>query len=57
MGADSIETLREIGELLAYLRQPIRPKARDHRQAPLLKVLNMGLRLLVDRHAKTLFAG
>ena len=26
MGADSIEALREIGELLAYLRQPDPPK-------------------------------
>ena len=45
MGADSIEALREIGELLAYLRQPDQPKGmRDLiDKAPLLKkVLNMG---------------
>lgn len=45
MGADSIEALREIGELLAYLRQPDPPKGmRDLiDKAPLLKkVLNMG---------------
>ena len=44
MGADSIEALREIGELLAYLRQPDPPKGmRDLiDKAPLLKkVLNM----------------
>ena len=45
MGADSIEALRDIGELLAYLRQPDPPKGmRDLiDKAPLLKkVLNMG---------------
>ena len=45
MGANSIEALREIGELLAYLRQPDPPKGmRDLiDKAPLLKkVLNMG---------------
>jgi 4-hydroxy-3-polyprenylbenzoate decarboxylase len=45
MGAESIEALREIGELLAYLRQPDPPKGmRDLiDKAPLLKqVLNMG---------------
>jgi len=45
MGADSIEALREIGELLAYLRQPDPPKGmRDLiDKAPLLKkVFNMG---------------
>ena len=45
MGADSIEALREIGELLAYLRQPDPPKGmRDLiDKAPLLKkALNMG---------------
>ena len=45
MGADSIEALREIGEFLAYLRQPDPPKGmRDLiDKAPLLKkVLNMG---------------
>ena len=45
MGADSTEALREIGELLAYLRQPDPPKGmRDLiDKAPLLKqVLNMG---------------
>ncbi len=45
MGAESTEALREIGELLAYLRQPDPPKGmRDLiDKAPLLKqVLNMG---------------
>jgi 4-hydroxy-3-polyprenylbenzoate decarboxylase len=45
MGAVSFEALREIGELLAYLRQPDPPKGmRDLiDKAPLLKkVLNMG---------------
>ena len=45
MGADSTEALRDIGELLAYLRQPDPPKGmRDLiDKAPLLKkVLNMG---------------
>jgi len=45
MGADSVEALREIGELLAYLRQPDPPKGlRDAwEKAPLLrKVLDMG---------------
>ena len=49
MGADSIEALREIGELLAYLRQPDPPKGmRDLiDKAPLLKkVLNMGPKLI-----------
>lgn len=44
MGAQNIEALREIGEVLAYLRQPDAPKgARDlWEKAPLLKqVLNM----------------
>ena len=45
MGADSIEALREIGELLAYLRQPDPPKGmRDliDKATLLKKVLNMG---------------
>lgn len=45
MGADSVAALRDIGELLAYLRQPDPPKGmRDLiDKAPLLKqVLNMG---------------
>ena len=49
MGADSIEALREIGELLAYLRQPDPPKGmRDLiDKAPLLKkVLNMGPKII-----------
>ncbi len=49
MGADSTEALREIGELLAYLRQPDPPKGmRDLiDKAPLLKkVLNMGPKLI-----------
>jgi 4-hydroxy-3-polyprenylbenzoate decarboxylase len=49
MGADSVEALREMGELLAYLRQPDPPKGmRDLiDKAPLLKkVLNMGPRMI-----------
>ncbi|GAB3273752.1 4-hydroxy-3-polyprenylbenzoate decarboxylase [Parahaliea aestuarii] len=49
MGAESIEALREIGEVLAYLRQPDPPKGmRDAwDKAPLLKqVLNMGPKLV-----------
>lgn len=49
MGADSIEALREIGEILAYLRQPDPPKGmRDAwDKAPILKqVLNMGPKLV-----------
>lgn len=45
MGADSLEALREIGEVLAYLRQPDPPKGmRDMwEKAPVLKqVLQMG---------------
>ncbi|MEZ5569619.1 MAG: 4-hydroxy-3-polyprenylbenzoate decarboxylase [Halioglobus sp.] len=45
MGADSIAGLREIGEILAYLRQPDPPKGMRELwdKAPLLKqVLNMG---------------
>ena len=45
MGADSVEALRDIGELLAYLRQPDPPKGmRDALdKAPILKqVMNMG---------------
>ncbi|EED36744.1 3-octaprenyl-4-hydroxybenzoate carboxy-lyase [Luminiphilus syltensis NOR5-1B] len=49
MGADSVAALREIGELLAYLRQPDPPKGmRDLiDKAPLLKkVLNMGPKVI-----------
>ncbi|MFV0279034.1 MAG: 4-hydroxy-3-polyprenylbenzoate decarboxylase [Parahaliea sp.] len=49
MGADSIEALREIGELLAYLRQPDPPRGmRDAwDKAPVLRqVLNMAPRLV-----------
>ena len=45
MGADDVSALREIGELLAYLRQPDPPKGmRDAiDKAPILKqVMNMG---------------
>lgn len=45
MGAENIEGLREIGEILAYLRQPDPPKGMRElwEKAPLLKqVLNMG---------------
>ncbi|WP_116367667.1 4-hydroxy-3-polyprenylbenzoate decarboxylase [Parahaliea mediterranea] len=49
MGAESVDALREIGEILAYLRQPDPPKGmRDAwDKAPLLKqVLNMGPKLV-----------
>lgn len=49
MGADSVEALREIGELLAYLRQPDPPKGMKDLidKAPLLKqVLNMGPKVI-----------
>ena len=49
MGAESVTALREIGELLAYLRQPDPPEGmRDLiDKAPLLKkVLNMGPRVI-----------
>jgi 4-hydroxy-3-polyprenylbenzoate decarboxylase len=49
MGAENVEALREIGELLAYLRQPDPPKGlRDAwDKAPLLKkVLDMGPKLV-----------
>lgn len=59
MGADSITALREIGEILAYLRQPDPPKGfRDALdKAPLLKqVLNMAPKVVrnaeCQRHAK-----
>jgi 4-hydroxy-3-polyprenylbenzoate decarboxylase len=45
MGADSLSALREIGELLAYLRQPDPPKGFKDAwsKAPILKqVMNMG---------------
>jgi 4-hydroxy-3-polyprenylbenzoate decarboxylase len=49
MGAESVEALREIGELLAYLRQPEPPRGMRElwEKAPVLKqVLNMGPKLV-----------
>jgi len=49
MGADDIAALREIGELLAYLRQPDPPKGMRELwdKAPVLKqVLNMGPKMV-----------
>ena len=49
MGADKLEALREIGEILAYLRQPDPPRgARElWDKAPILKkVLNMGPKMV-----------
>ncbi|MBA6413280.1 4-hydroxy-3-polyprenylbenzoate decarboxylase [Parahaliea sp. F7430] len=49
MGAESSESLREIGEVLAYLRQPDPPKGMKDAwdKAPLLKqVMNMGTKVL-----------
>ena len=45
MGQESVAALREVGELLAFLRQPDPPKGLRHAlgMAPVLKqVLNMG---------------
>ncbi len=60
MGADNLSALREIGELLAYLRQPDPPKSlRDAwDKAPVLKqVLNMGPKMVKNapcqHHVKT----
>ena len=49
MGAESVSALREIGELLAYLRQPDPPKGMKDAwdKAPILKkVMNMGPKLV-----------
>lgn len=49
MGADSVSALRDIGELLAYLRQPDPPKGLKDAwsKAPILKqVLKMGPKLI-----------
>jgi len=49
MGADSLNSLREIGELLAYLRQPDPPKGMRELwdKAPILKqVLNMAPKIV-----------
>ncbi|MEP0202876.1 MAG: 4-hydroxy-3-polyprenylbenzoate decarboxylase [Halioglobus sp.] len=49
MGAESVSALREIGELLAYLRQPDPPKGMKDAwdKAPILKqVLNMGPKIV-----------
>ncbi len=60
MGAENVQALREIGEILAYLRQPDPPKGlRDAwEKAPLLKqVMNMGPKLVRNApcqfHAKS----
>jgi len=60
MGAEDITALREIGELLAYLRQPDPPKnlADAWDKAPVLKqVLNMGPKIVKNapcqHHVKT----
>ncbi|MEH6591189.1 MAG: 4-hydroxy-3-polyprenylbenzoate decarboxylase [Halioglobus sp.] len=60
MGAEEVSSLREIGEILAYLRQPDPPKGlRDAwSKAPVLKqVLNMGPKLVKNapcqHHVKT----
>ncbi|EED31583.1 3-octaprenyl-4-hydroxybenzoate carboxy-lyase [gamma proteobacterium NOR5-3] len=56
MGADSVSALREIGELLAYLRQPDPPKGLKDawEKAPLLrKVLDMGPKLVRNAPCRT----
>ncbi|WP_439105498.1 4-hydroxy-3-polyprenylbenzoate decarboxylase [Congregibacter sp.] len=56
MGADSISALREIGELLAYLKQPDPPKGMKElwEKAPILrKVLDMGPKLVRNAPCRT----
>lgn len=56
MGADSVSALREIGELLAYLRQPDPPKGLKDawEKAPLLrKVLDMGPKMVRNAPCRT----
>ncbi|WOJ97874.1 4-hydroxy-3-polyprenylbenzoate decarboxylase [Congregibacter brevis] len=56
MGADSVSALREIGELLAYLKQPDPPKGMKElwEKAPLLrKVLDMGPKLVRNAPCRT----
>lgn len=56
MGADDVSALREIGELLAYLRQPDPPKGLKELwdKAPLLrKVLDMGPKLVRNPPCRT----
>ncbi|MDP5054707.1 MAG: UbiD family decarboxylase, partial [Congregibacter sp.] len=56
MGADSVSALREIGELLAYLKQPDPPKGIKElwEKAPLLrKVLDMGPKLVRNAPCRT----
>lgn len=56
MGADSVAALREIGELLAYLRQPDPPKGIKElwEKAPLLrKVLDMGPKIVRNPPCRT----
>lgn len=56
MGADDVSALREIGELLAYLRQPDPPKGLKELwdKAPLLrKVLDMGPKLIRNAPCQT----
>ena len=56
MGAENVSALREIGELLAYLRQPDPPKGfRDALdKAPLLrKVMDMGPKLVRNAPCRT----
>ncbi|MEM6606456.1 MAG: UbiD family decarboxylase, partial [Pseudomonadota bacterium] len=56
MGADNVAALREIGELLAYLRQPDPPKGLREawEKAPLLrKVLDMGPKVVRSPACRT----
>ncbi|MFK7828229.1 MAG: 4-hydroxy-3-polyprenylbenzoate decarboxylase [Congregibacter sp.] len=56
MGADDVSALRDIGELLAYLRQPDPPKGLKELwdKAPLLrKVLDMGPKLIRNAPCRT----
>ncbi|EAQ97128.1 4-hydroxy-3-polyprenylbenzoate decarboxylase [Congregibacter litoralis] len=56
MGADSVAALREIGELLAYLKQPDPPKGMKElwEKAPLLrKVLDMGPKVIRNAPCRT----
>ncbi|WP_439102298.1 4-hydroxy-3-polyprenylbenzoate decarboxylase [Congregibacter sp.] len=56
MGADNVAALREIGELLAYLKQPDPPKGMKElwEKAPLLrKVLDMGPKVIRNAPCRT----
>ena len=58
MGEDSIEALREVGKLLAFLKEPDPPKGLKDawEKMPVFKqVLNMAPKEIKKPHARTLF--